>query len=232
MVKNLIDKLVEMDSVDMAEKAGIAINDENFLGFVATANQEKNKLLKSVGDTYYGISWDKFKEMIESIGFKNGLNYTVYYDGLENEANEAVLYYSDDGMIIFATSFGNSTRKGLNSGKLYGQFRFDGERYNDAFHEFYDIGYGVGGGASSNFDNVIQFDVDVREGLMNYINKIRNTKVLELLPVWKDKQFIWLLDSNDEHSSGNHQQYDIVNRTKINMACKEIKNILQVYLKH
>lgn len=180
-------------------------------------NEIKREHLKSIGDTYYGIEWGAFINLIEQHGFKEGLKYDFIapkYNAREKDRIEqAILYYHPiKGLIIWATSHGNH----INSGKVHGM-----AKYNE-WEDVFSVLTGSNGDNGED-ENIRYFDFDIREGLIHNINKVDNN--LKLLPQWRGRlPFLWFLDYAEEKQP--NYDYKVITAKKIAKCPKEMQDII------
>lgn len=185
-------------------------------------NKEKKNYLQSIGDTYWGISWNEFINLIESIGFKAALKYDIKH---EDNIDEAILYYHPTkGLVIWATSYWN--KKSINGGTMYGEVYLQEDNWKDiskvltsshGSFSYYDNENKV-----EKFKEQVDFSFDVREGLLHNINKVE--KVTLYAPIWKERHFLYLTDYIENKKEG--YDYKEITRNKIKMCPKEFQKIV------
>lgn len=219
MRKYTIDEVMTFDPIDILKLEYGSTDWSKFTDsefkraftMVKTVSEIKKNTLKQAGDTYASMKWDEFKSLIENHGFKCALR----YDFLLNSMEEAVIYYDENGFIIWATScFGKSS---LNGGNLYGQIK-EGYSFKNAYIP-----------KNCNYSRFArgkwQFDIDVREGLLYTLNNIlQNAKPLK---IWEDDSFLWFADYAESKKEGFN--YAEVTKAKINSS-PDLKRILGIYL--
>ncbi len=64
------------------------------------------------------MDWNEFEDIVSSNGFKIGYEEKFPY---EDHHEKAVVFYREDGLLIWATSFWNM--KNVNGGTLYGEIK-------------------------------------------------------------------------------------------------------------
>lgn len=175
-------------------------------------NKIKEEHLKSVGDTYFNMTWSDFITLIESYDFiapKHG------YINEPDRIEEAILfYYPSKGLVLWATSFGNKDH--INDGKVYGM-----AEYKD-WETCYKALSGCSHGGSGE-DNILHFDYDIREGLIHTLNKIDSN--LKLLSKWQGRTpFMWFLDYAEE--AKDEYDYKAITKSKIKRCPKELQDII------
>ena len=218
-------------------------NKEENLMMLANAfriNTQKADYLKGLGDTHFGMSWDKFISIIESYGFKVGYKYDFEHDNGEYADEAALYYHPEKGLVIWATSYFN--KSSVNGGKLYGQLKTNekiefetvkneawGTEYKqmkmtDSLKKSFEPLNNCSHGAFMNIETGIEFSLDVREGLINKLEAIGNGG-LEFVKEWNNKSFLWFLDFEEE--KGNYDREEITNE-KISKCPEELQQILKV----
>lgn len=190
MGKNMIDNALNFDVIEAAEnmsgKSVEYFNEDEITALVAMnflTSKIKKQRLMIVNDTYFHIPWNDFLQLLRKNGFKNGLTYNFEDTNNKDRKEEAILYYREDGLVIWAESYSNKTC--INSGNLYGELLIDEETFNDR---------DMPNCSETFFDhNKIAFSYDVREGLFNAIRHLKECG--EFIPVWQEKRkFLWFLD--------------------------------------
>lgn len=185
------------------------------LGLAILHNERKAKLLKESHDTHFGMSWEEFEEIVTSSGFKIGYEEKFPY---EDHEEKAVMFYREDGLLIWVTSFWNM--KSVNGGDLIGEIRLNDvndrmniPRCSNGFHDYE--------------NNKLNFKTDIREGLIWFINQMKQYG--EFVPQWEEEhKFLWFLNfSKDENNSDNYRE---ISKRKMELFCDEAKKIVQKYL--
>lgn len=219
-MKDKIKEALEYDPLGEAEKVIGKKHWSEFsedetkmsMGLCFLHNQNKEKILKENNDTHFSMSWKEFIDIIANIGFKCGYEYTFPY---EEKTEKAALYYREDGLIIWVTSFWNG--ESVNGGKLYGEIKMndasDRWKIPSCSNGFYDIKNGK-----------LHFDTDVREGLIWFITEMN--KYGEFVKQWEDsRRFLWFLDFTEDDVP--NYDYEKINREKISRCCSEAKFIMK-----
>lgn len=182
---------------------------ENGLALMLHLAESKRleKEFKSMEDTYFGIHWNEFKELLIKNGFKEGLSYDFDYQG---SVDEAIIYYHTDGIIVFATSFGN--KSSVNEGKAYLEMK--GEDCWNLLHS---------GGLYNKTEWLWSNYFDIREGMFQEINKLKTN--CEILKQWrKPDSWLWFVDYT-ESKAKDYDYKEITNR-KIELLPEECRYIL------
>ena len=185
------------------------------LGLAMLHNKRTSKLLKESHDTHFGMSWEEFEEIITSNGFKIGYEERFPY---EDHEEKAIMFYREDGLLIWATSFGHM--RSVNGGKLIGEIKLNDrtDRRNipscsNGFHDF--------------DNNKLNFSTDVREGLIWFINQMNQYG--EFVPQWEEEdKFLWFLNFGAKEK--NSDNYREISKKKMELFCDEAKKIVQKYL--
>jgi hypothetical protein len=222
-MKNEIDNVLDFDPIAQTEKIvgkkhwSEFTEDENRMALVMAmfSGQHKDEILQAANDTYFSMTWNAFLRLIEERGFKCGLKYNILHDG--NKIDEAVIYFCEDGLIIWADSYSN--KKSLNSGTLYGEFLYD--EWND--DKVWNALSHCSHGSIKDIENSREFSKDVREGMFNTINKV--SAIGKLNPIWMDNnRFLWFVDYAETKIEGyDHQS---INQSKIEKLPEEARKII------
>lgn len=219
-MRDEIKEALEFDPLNSAEKVfgnkhwSEFSEDETSMsmGLCFLHNQNKDKLLKENNDTHFSMSWNEFIEIIIDNGFKSGYEYTFPY---EDKKEKAALYYREDGLIIWVTSFWNG--ESVNGGKLYGELKMNdtSKRWEipSCSNGFYDYENGK-----------LHFDTDIREGLIWFIKEM--SKYGEFVKQWEDaRRFLWFVDFMEDKEP--NYDYEGITREKINKCCEAAKTIMK-----
>lgn len=177
-------------------------------------NQIKEDHLKSIGDTYFNMSWNEFKRKLESYGFVLGLKYDITHD---DDIDEVVIYYhKEKGLIVFADSYFN--KKDVNGGHLYGEIKANSKDDCKIVYQWMSTGGYV------DVDNLI-FDTqqDVREGLFHKLSMLESAG--KFLPIWTNKnRFLWFVDYIE--NKVENYDYKKITHDKIELCPKELQEIV------
>ncbi|WP_342532740.1 hypothetical protein MHB40_14845 [Lysinibacillus sp. FSL K6-0057] len=207
------------------------------LAFHAKHNETKREILKDNNDTYFSMEWNEFKSLMKWNGFNVGLSYKF---GNEGNENEAILFYNNDGIVIWSTSYFES----LNEAKLYAQIKFEGEiNYVTKTNKFWKKTYqelvmtpellkakeslnGFSHDAFMNIGKGIHISLDCREGMFYRLDKIK--KQFTFYKEWNSSPFLWLLD----FAETKNDTYDRkeINREKILKCTPDAQKIMLVEL--
>lgn len=77
-------------------------------------------------------------------------------------------------------------------------------------------------------NNKLHFNTDVREGLIWFINQIKQYG--EFLPQWEENnKFLWFLNFGDDEKN-NSDNYKEISKRKMVKFCDNAKKIIQKYL--
>lgn len=183
------------------------------LGLSLIHNKNKSEILKNNNDTYSSMEWFDFIDLIELNGFICGLKYDIYHD---DDIDEAILYYRNDGLILWATSYFN--KKSVNGGTLYGEIS-----YEEFSEEIFSALNGCSHGGVGTFENIRSFNKDVREGLFYTINNLSN--LVKFNSQWKQRdKFLWFVDYVENKKS--NYDYKAITLNKISQLPLEAKEII------
>jgi hypothetical protein len=151
-------------------------------------NQKKKEHLKKINDTYYGITWNDFKELLKEKGFQKGLSYQKEYKHFEPYTKEefVIYYHKEKGLIVWAESYNNMTT--INSGKLYGEIEANSKKDEETIWRWL-----ATGGKINSTERVYTTSHDIREGLFSMLDTLETAG--HFLPKWIDKKrFLWFVD--------------------------------------
>lgn len=199
---------------------------ENGLVFVSLARDNKIKKdhLKSLGDTYWGMTWYEFKNLIKERGFVEGYSYELEYRGKydSHSTNEEIIiyYHPEKGLIIYAESFSNKTS--INGGTLYGEIQaYDKER-EPVIWKWLSTG-----GCRDVEKGIFATSHDIREGLFSKLDTLESAG--RFLNRWTDKKrFLWFVDYMEDDVEG--YDYKEITREKIKKCPKELQDIIGLEL--
>ena len=215
---NLQDSLEQIDPIECAERAlnkpfgEMNVREQwHVIAGMIDFNQTKRKIQKANKDTYFGMSWNDFKDLIKEHGFR------ILYSNVEKDEE---IIAAKGGMILHAESYGNS----INGGDIYFQMNVENvtdEDFVKLRSKIYNCGFGL------TPEKIFYIEYDVREGLFNFLSKFEG---YEILPKWEYPQHIWLASYEDEHRLG--YDFDTYTKVEINKVKTnpELFDILQVWI--
>jgi hypothetical protein len=219
------DSLGETEKI-LGGKHWSEFNDfENGLAFVSFAKDNKIKKdhLQSIGDTYWGMTWDEFKDLIKERGFIEGYSYEIEYKGWSEPIQEemCIYYHPEKGLIIWAESFNNKTT--INGGTLYGEIQaYEGEENRHTIFRWLSTG-----GCRDAEKGIYTTSHDIREGLFSKLDTLESAG--KFLNRWTDKKrFLWFVDYNEEDIEGYN--YKSITKDKIRKCPKEVQDIIGIEL--
>jgi hypothetical protein len=239
---NRTDEILNKDSLAETEKifGGKDYHDFNefeqavsLINFMQD-NKIKEEHLKSIGDTYFGMKWNDFKELLKRYGFQEGLSYNFINDSFGNKHNEeAILYYhKEKGLILWATTYGEDS---INGGTVYGQVKINKE---DDYKDLYKVlncthdsfGWYDRESRTEGLKDAVYFNMDVREGLIYKLENIN--KVAEFASQWtvenhSKKPRMYLYDFIEDDQEGFSFKDSTMD--KINRACQDVRDIIGDY---
>ena len=186
------------------------------LGLAMATNQAKREHLESIGDTHFGITWQTFIEIAKAYGFKSG--YCQKFTGIgwsDNGVEEEIIFFHEEkGLILYAESYdGNS----VNSAKVYGEVKI-----NDGKLERKQWDALNGCSHSSNGNDTMSFNVDVREGFRFHLDTL--SKAFEFSKSWTKIPFLWFINYRD--TKEKKYSYEEINKQKINASTPEVRKII------
>ena len=207
------DPLAEMENLLGGKHCSEFNDSENLLCLLSTfsSGEIKQRHLKSIGDTYWGMSWFEFKALLSRNGFEIAYEYTIERHGGTDDA--ALFFNTEKGFVIFADSF----RDSINSGKLYCEIKCD------PGYEVYTMQNLKTGGCINSKDNIYESAHDVREGLFHSLAVLEMHG--EFLPIWTSKdRFLWFVDSVETDQKG--YDYVALSQEKIDKCPQRFRNII------
>lgn len=214
-----LDNLLEFDPFSEAEKTTKKDYHDDYetsiLGFMLLIknSEAKRAVLRSIGDTYYGMKFSEFCVIVEQSLFVFEKVFDATYTIKKNQnQNEREVIYADfsRGILIYANSFA----EGLNRAKAYMQFEFEQEHANEAC-SFIQSGH-------IDKSNVIVTHWDAREGFLYKLQSLDIFPYKRWLSPWKTPTLPWLLNS-DEEDGGN---YDSKNVAKMKSLPEKVQKML------
>jgi len=231
---NLTEQLLNHDSIAQVEKelgkhhSEFNNLDNMYMLFKGMKhNKRTSEHLKSIEDTYFGMSWDYFVNLIKRYGFVEGLTYKFKHIsfGEENEEQAIIYYHPSKGLVIWAETYGGDS---VNGGTLYGMVKGieDWKTLSKALDH-------CSHGSSAYYDEngqmimkeCIDFSVDIRKGLIHRLNNIES--VTEFMPQWKDEEpFLWFVDYVEDKEPG--YDYKEITKSKIKRCPQELQNIISL----
>lgn len=186
------------------------------LGLAMATNQAKREHLESIGDTHFGITWQKFVEIVKAYGFKSGycqkFTGTGWSDkGVEEE--EIIFFHEEKGLILHAESYDG---KSVNSAKVYGEVKIGEELERNQWEALNGCSHGGNG------NGTMSFDVDVREGFRFHLDAL--SEAFEFSKSWTKVPFLWFLNYMD--TKDKNYSYEEINKQKINASTPEVHRII------
>lgn len=218
-----IDVLLKYDPLLEAEKiTGKSYKEDkatSFLGMrlASAKNIAKNQALKELGDTYWAMSWDEFKEKILGSVFKFKEVYKQEFQNKKGEYDEEVVFYdATRGIIIHADSY--SSKSSVNGANAYYQIDFGKGK----------VDYRLLPGSCHcvNFldttCNVWVSKIDAREAILYRLLQIDFSEY-DFLKEWYKPESLWLYNWLDfEKVRDNKTSYDEIRENKIKLLPKEV----------
>lgn len=198
------------------------------LSLASIYGKERTKILKENKDTYFSMSWDYLIDILKDNGFKLGTEWSFIDDQWDTVTNEkAVIYYCDDGIVIYAESFDNG--KTVNSGRCYYELEKKESVSDSDFYSLIKTGCGYGG-------NRLENEIDIREGLFFHLNKA--ALFGNFVNKWENRRYLWILDYMESHTKISHdakyevyrKQYSQITNEHISKCPKELQDIVECSL--
>jgi hypothetical protein len=216
------EKILKKDSIAETEK--ILDNkhwsefnyDENLfmLGKSIVDNENKNKYLASMGDTYFEMSWEKFKQLIVKKGFLVAMEYDFQH---KDNVDEFIIYYHPQkGLIICATSYWN--KKSINDGTLYGEIQANSKDDIQTIYRWLSTG-----GCIDEDKMIFSTSRDIREGLFSVLDELETAG--KFLSKWIEKnRFLWFVDYVEKNAKGF--DYKKISKEKLAKCPREMQEII------
>ena len=186
------------------------------LGLAMVTNQAKREHLESIGDTHFGITWQKFVEIVKAYGFKSGycqkFTGTGWSDkGVEEE--EIIFFHEEKGLILHAESYDG---KSVNSAKVYGEVKIGEELERNQWEALNGCSHGGNG------NGTMSFNVDVRKGFRFHLDAL--SEAFEFSKSWTKVPFLWFLNYMD--TKDKNYSYEKINKQKIDASTPEVRKII------
>lgn len=172
------------------------------LGFHILHNEIKRKNMQQKRDTYYGMSWKDYNDILFEHGFDKVLSYN-FKDTFNPSTLEeySIFVRKDRGFLLTAESYGS--KKTVNSTMLYFELNFliNGKEAGEI--EYPMLWNGLERCSSKpclvNDKHVARSaSRDAREGFVGFLSKLETLKP-QLNSPWEfyDDHFLWLLDYSE-----------------------------------
>jgi hypothetical protein len=178
----------------------------------------KEKHLKNINDTYFGMSWQYLKDLLKENGFINGYSYEVKYTCYSSTTDEEMIiyYHPEKGLVVWAESYSNKTS--VNRGTLYGEIKANNEEDATIIRKWMSTGGFI------DRDELIHTTAhDIREGLFSKIDTLETGGTF--LTKWTKKdRFLWFVDYIETKVEG--YDYEQITKDKIGKCPKELQNII------
>ncbi len=188
------------------------------LGLAMLTNQIQREHLESIGDTYFGITWQDFIEIVKAYGFKCGFHQNFTGTGLSDngvEEEEIIFFHEEKGLILHAESFDG---KFVSSAKMYGEVKLnDGKLERSQLDALNGCIYGDNG------NGTMYFIVDVREGFRFHLDAVLDA--FEFSKSWS-KVVPFLSFHNYMDTKDKNYDYEKINKQKIAVCTPEVRKII------
>jgi hypothetical protein len=173
--KKSILKVVNQDSLKIAEQCtGKSYKDDEEtdklgLGLHMMIADQKKKVLRQVDDTYFGIRYADYEDILFDMGMQRVLSYpTKRYDGRIDAVH---VHASEDGLLVVSEEYNHHDGViGINGGNIYFCLELDNP------YENYEWEYGLKrSGSYDDIDGSVYMSgyLDVREALRTRIDTMR-----------------------------------------------------------
>ncbi len=205
------EKIIGKPSTEWDKEADAA----TALAISFAANEAKANHLKSIGDSHFGISWEKFIEIAKNYNFECGYSQKFAGTGYSGhvEEEEIIFYHKEKGLILHAESF---DAKSVNSAKVYGELK-TGDHLND---EQWNALNGCSFGGNRNGTH--SFYIDVREGFIYHLETL--SKAFKFSTTWSNVPFLCFLNYMDTKKP--NYDYKKITAEKIAASSPEVAKII------
>lgn len=174
---------------------------------IIKAFHDENTVFTTVSeDTFRNMPWNSFTELLKSNGFKKGLEY-MFWCGAECHE---VIYYREDGLIIYAES---NRKSQLDQGSIYGELRL-----NDS-----NCRYPIGAWTGSVRRNDLVFEIVVENGVFKTLEDLLQHGTLK--KQWDHHHFLWFV--NHRESKAKDYNFEKITKEKISKLPQECIDILE-----
>lgn len=179
-------------------------------------NEAKREHLKNINDTYWGMHWNEFKDLIKEYGFVKGLEYDLKHN---NGIDEIIIYYHPQkGLILYAESYWG--KESISGGNLYGEIQANSKEDCKIIWRWLSTG-----GCINSDKMIYETSHDVREGLFSKLQTLESAG--KFLSKWtKKNRFLWFVDYVENKQKD--YDYKIITKEKIMQCPKEMQKIIGV----
>lgn len=222
------------------EKAGESFNNPAMgLGFLLMHAQSKMKQQQAekTDDTYYGISAEKYKRIVEEIGFVLVLDVLFVDKACSNvkgdeDSDEHFYIYWLEGLLLCWSTYNkrlNGSTVYLNmKGKSPDQSTHTLGAFSGGYHVIDESKPEVKFGEEGYWDNMVHVaSFDGREFLRQQVKLLQDEVII--LPRWAYRGFLWLVHYGEEHESrdsGEDIPYQEINEQRIALFPEEIRQAI------
>jgi hypothetical protein len=176
-------------------------------------NQRKRELLKSIGDTYFSMTWDELKALLPNLGFQ--ILAIEEFPGDDNHTEEMIFAW-DPVRSALLTAHSYWGRKSVNTGTVY--FCWKPTDRNDwALNRCSSSPLEVNGEYVGR-----SYGYDIREGLKHFLETADRKGTF--FKKWPGKPWLWLLNFSDTRDK--NYNYDAINARRISMLPKEVQELI------
>lgn len=215
-----LEKILKYDPLAEAEKdTGASYKESQFTMNIGLFNhlehvQKKEEALFEADDTVLSNDLDRYLRIVQDIGFEKVLElpFAGHSSGGDRIYDERIFIFWRDGILLVFETY---MEDGVNGGHFY---------YNWAPHNFKEAFHYTSSGSYVHDDPWIWAgDHDCREALRFHIRRLEENGTI--LPVWKGRPFLWLLNYMD--TKDDNYDHDQINRERIAMLPKDIQKAIK-----
>lgn len=235
------EQFLDMDPIDASEKIlgkkfenAMAENFSLGLGTFSSINELKQAISKANGDTYYGISFDEFHELVSKYGFIVGymniyepdVNPNNWQSVKHGDTEREAIYYHKSGLVIYINSYGFD---GINRITLMGDFNYH--------HNFTKLSTSINGWSYSYIldkdrvpTGIVHAELDGRSNMLFHLNRLM--KVSDICETLIGNTFLslWFLTYSDERFSDRCSNATEISMGKVKNGTSGLKKIFKNYL--
>lgn len=170
---------------------------------------------KDIRDTYFGMKWTDFIEIVKGYGFKKGFFKNFIGDDCINE-EEIIFYHEENGLILYAESYGGEI---VNKATVYGEVRASYMLTEKQRKSLDNCSYWF------NRNGTMHFDIDVRKGLRFHLDVL--SKAFKFSKSWTKVSPMQLFNYMDEKSKNfNYKEIDKINKQKLEESTPQVRKII------
>ena len=192
------------------------------LGVVSTTIQTNRSRygcsvsINGMEDISDGTKWEDLIKLLEFNGFKESITFDFIVEtGKQILAEKSILYYHEDGLLVWATSCEDGTL--LYDGTLYGEVLtledpdFVREEMPYCSYDFFEA-------------DKFSFEKKISDGVFQFLNEMRQFG--DFIPVWQERDKLLWLCSYDEYDDPGFDARKIT-RDKLYYADDGVRKIIR-----